>query len=301
MNYKEILIGLGFKVLDKGNELRMRPIYRDSDNDTSLKVDSGSGRWVDFGANKSGNFVELVRITLKLKDVDEAKAVLFSKFSFAPAETQFYRERLEFQKFFPIEILGNLRNEHNYWLNRNVSEETIKLFCGGVCESGRMKGRYCFPIFDQSKRIVGFTGRTLTESKIKWKNLGQVKYWCWPLFRNEDIIKHERSVILVESPGCVLALWDAGFKNSLCLFGIKCSTLILNTLIRLDLDKILVSLNNEPQNNSIGNKASLVIVNQLSRYFDPDQVIEALPFKKDFGEMNKEEILDWGKKFYRHQ
>jgi len=296
MTYKEILIGVGFHPTDNGPELRMRPIYRDSDNNTSLKVDKKTGHWYDFGTNKHGSFPELIQLSLNLSNIDEAREILSSKFSLQAQEHQPQKPKFEIQKTFPKEILDNLIKNHSYWISRGISENTVKLFGGGIFDKGRLKSRYCFPIFNEFNQLVGLTGRTLVGSDIKYKHLGQKSHWLWPLHLNETIIKECKSVILLESPGCVLTLWDAGIKNTLCLFGTKCSVPILNALIRLDLDKIYLSLNNEPDNNNIGNKAAKQIYHQLTRYFDDNDVVEALPLKKDFGEMTKTEILIWKQK-----
>ena len=54
-----------------------------------------------------------------------------------------------------------------------------------------MKNRYVFPILNSKKDIVGFSGRDLnSQSKIKWKHLGEKINWCYPLFLNIDNLQY---------------------------------------------------------------------------------------------------------------
>ena len=161
-----------------------------------------------------------------------------------------------------------------------------------------MKNRYVFPIFNSSDEIVGFSGRYVNQIpenyKIaKWKHLGAVKNWCYPAKFNLKEIQNEKEVILVESIGDMLALWDAGIKNVLVTFGLTISKSITMLLIKLDVRTIFVSFNNDDTISGAGNKAAIEVAEKLHLHFDPEQVRVALPSKNDFGEMNKTEIKNW--------
>ena len=293
-NFKDVLTNLGYSPTDCGKELRMRPIYRDSDNSTSLKVDKITGRWIDFGISRKGSFEELIQITLNLKNIDDARDVLNNKLSFNYEKIEPIIKIRQAKIFSTVE-LENLVPVHTYWKERGISEETLVLFKGGVCKTGKMKNRYVFPIYDEDFRIIGFTGRTLVSSPLRWKHLGTKSLWCYPVCFNKESVEQKREVILVEGIGCMLALWDVGIKNTIVLFGTQCSLAILNYLIKIDPNIIYISLNNEPNNNNIGNIAADKIKNKLRKFFDYWQIKIALPSKKDFADMNKEEILNWKK------
>jgi DNA primase len=157
-----------------------------------------------------------------------------------------------------------------------------------------MKNRYVFPIFDVNNNIIGFSGRDVTNvSKIKWKHLGEKNDFLYPLFLNKNMIEDLKEVILVESIGDMLSLWQAGIKNVLVTFGTNLSLSILNYCLKIDAKKIYVSLNNDSHNNNAGNIGAEKIYSRLKRYFDDNQIKIALPIRKDFGEMTKEEILQW--------
>ena len=294
VNVYQILTDLGYKLKDCGKEYRTRPLYRDSDNDTVLKIYKDTGHWFDFKENISGDFTSLVGMTLKLEDPVKAKEWLKDKnFAFhQPKEVS--KPLLKSTKKFDLDLLSNLENNHSYWNKRGINNETLSQFKGGVGKAGKMKNRYVFPIFDIKNNIIGFSGRDITNlSKIKWKHLGEKNDFVYPLFLNSEAIEAQKEVILVESIGDMLSLYQAGIKNVLVTFGTSLSLGILNYLLKIDVKKIYISLNNDSNKNNAGNIGAEKTHSRLKRYFDDKQLKIALPTKKDFGEMNKEEILQW--------
>ena len=296
LNVFQVLTDLGYKLKDHGKEYRARPLYRDSDNDTVLKIEKNSGNWFDFKQNISGDLNSLVKLTLKLDGVDEAKQWLKNKNFISQVATNLERPLIKSAKSFDINILDRLENRHDYWINRSINSETISQFKGGVAHAGKMKNRYVFPIFNLRNSIIGFSGRDVTNtSKIKWKHLGEKSDFLYPLFLNHSILEEQREVILVESVGDMLNLWQSGIKNVLVTFGTSLSLPILNHMLKLDIKKIYISLNNDSNKNMAGNIGADKIYARLKRYFDQRQLKIALPVKKDFGEMTNEEILQWKK------
>jgi len=296
LNVFQVLTDLGYKLKDHGKEYRARPLYRDSDNDTVLKIEKNSGNWFDFKQNISGDLNSLVKLTLKLDGVDEAKLWLKNKNFISQASSDVEKPLIKSAKSFDINILDRLENRHDYWINRNITQETISQFKGGVAHAGKMKNRYVFPIFNLKNNIIGFSGRDVTNiSKIKWKHLGEKSDFLYPLFLNHSILQEQREIILVESVGDMLNLWQSGIKNVLVTFGTSLSLPILNHMLKLDIKKIYISLNNDSNKNMAGNIGADKIHARLKRYFDQRQIKIALPIKKDFGEMTNEEILQWKK------
>lgn len=293
VNVYQILTDLGYKLKDYGKEYRTKPLYRESDNDTVLKIYKDSGHWFDFKENISGDFNSLISMTLKLESPSKAKEWLKDKnFSFSRSFEP-TKPLLKSTKKFDIEILENLELNHQYWNKRNISDETLAQFKGGIAKAGKMKNRYVFPIFDINN-IIGFSGRDITNlSKIKWKHLGEKNDFLYPLFLNKNIIEDLKEVILVESIGDMLSLYQAGIKNILVTFGTNLSLSILNYCLKTDMRKIYISLNNDSNKNNAGNIAAEKTYARLKRYFDDKQLKISLPTKKDFGEMTKEEILQW--------
>lgn len=289
---KDILVDLGYEnIRDHGKEYRMRPIYRESSNSTSLQVNKKNGYFTDYSANIKGSLTDLIKITLRV-DFSKAKKWISQKnVNIEKSETD-DRPEIRQSRSFDMENLEDIKPIHDYWINRGISQETLETFNGGVVEVGKMKGRYVFPIFDSSKQIIGFTGRDITgKSKIKWKHLGNKSCWKYPLQANYRIIKEANEVILVESVGDMLALWQAGIKNTIVTFGLEISLEILNQLLRMDTDTITISFNNDENNNNRGNVAAYKGRKKLHKYFDDGQVEIKLPSGyNDFGEMPAEAI-----------
>lgn len=293
MNVQDVLIQLGYTLMDQGDSYRARPIYRASKNNTSLKIDKETGRFIDFGVGIHGDFNELIRLSLNLKNVEEAKKYLSNKGVLLVKEKNLLPE-LKGIKTYPPEILANLFQTHDYWLEKGISLQTLKTFQGGVARTGKMKDRYVFPIYNPTGSIIGFNGRDLTSKhSIKWKLIGPKAEFLYPTFFNSSFIQESKEVVLIESIGDCLKLWDSDVKNTLVLFGTEISIPQINMLLRTDPNKIIIALNNEPNNENIGNLASKKIQKKLFKYFDFSQVEIRLPSKKDFGECSLDEIEKW--------
>lgn len=299
---RKILQDIGYVLTDNGREFRAKPLYRDSDNDNVLRIWKNSGQWVDFKENKSGSLEELIRLTLKLKTIDEAKQWIGSKGIVSNAEEIEKPKALTSQvQYFDKSLLLKLAKNDDYWINRGISSSTLAPFCGGLASTGKMYNRYTFPIFDNKDNIIGFSGRDVApfslEGRPKWKHIGDKKEWVYPLKVNLQDIRSRKKIILVESIGDMLALRENGISNSVVTFGLNISAKIIYSLIALNPDKIIVAFNNDSDNNGAGNEAAVVAKNKLLNYFDKSQVSINLPLgAKDFGDLNlfdKSKILEW--------
>jgi hypothetical protein len=299
---RKILQDIGYVLTDNGREFRAKPLYRDSDNDNVLRIWKNSGQWVDFKENKSGSLEELIRLTLKLKTIDEAKQWIGSKGIVSNAEEIEKPKALTSQvQYFDKSLLLKLAKNDDYWNNRGISSSTLAPFCGGLASTGKMYNRYTFPIFDNKDNIIGFSGRDVApfslEGRPKWKHIGDKKEWVYPLKVNLQDIRSRKKIILVESIGDMLALRENGISNSIVTFGLNISAKIIYSLIALNPDKIIVAFNNDSDNNGAGNEAAVVAKNKLLNYFDKSQVSINLPLgAKDFGDLNlfdKSKILEW--------
>jgi DNA primase len=176
----------------------------------------------------------------------------------------------------------------------------------GVALTGTFAGRVVVPVFDEKKtKIIGFTGRLINytkwhkENKIgKWKHGGSINqgFVCG----DEGIIKSSGIIIIVEGPGDVLALYEYGIKNAMCIFGTRISSKQLAFILKVNPKKILVSLNNEPDNKNIGLKAAEKLITTLKSYFNEDKIHLALPEYKDHLEAlekDKESLDRWREKW----
>ena len=287
---KEILSELGYTLLDMGKEYRARPLYRDSSSNSVLSIKKDTGFWVDYKDQRFGKFEELVKITLNLKDISEAKQYLVNKFHFVAPLPE--KEKLKGPRTFEKKNLKYISPVYSYWVQRGVSPSTLKLLESGIMTSGKMEDRYVFPVFDSENRFIGAAGRDVTgKSKTKWKLVGEKGKWAYPLKYNIKYLQTEKSAILVESIGDMLALWEAGIRNTVVSFGLFVSPKIQQVLLMLNLNKIYIAFNNDI--NQAGNEGAQKAYDKLIKHFDREQIEIALPTKNDFGSMTKQEILQW--------
>lgn len=301
---RTILQDIGYVLTDNGREFRARPLYRDSDNDSVLRIWKNSGQWVDFKENISGSIEDLVKLTLKLKSIDEAKTWISSKgIDTSSIEVEKPKALTKQTQIFDKSLLIKLLRDNSYWNNRGISDSTIAPFQGGVATSGKMFNRYVFPIFDNRDQIIGFAGRDVSamslEGRPKWKLIGDKKEWVYPMKVNLSDIKKEKSIILVESIGDMLALRENGILNVVVCFGLNISCKIIYSLISLNPEKIIIAFNNDGSSSGAGNLAATSAKNKLLNYFDQNQIHIILPDGgKDFGDLNlkdKQKILEWKK------
>ena len=193
---------------------------------------------------------------------------------------------LDADKIYSEDVLLKLIPDHSYWVGRGIKEDILKMTEGGMAtpdEKGKLSGRYVFPIRDDNKRIVGFSGRLVSYASFapKWKHLFKSGSVCWPWYLVGPEIKARRKVILVESIGDWLTLASYGMSYSLVLFGLNLNSHILGHLIEANPTHVIISANNDaigrPESKEAGNKAAEKARGKLSVFLGQDRVIIRLP------------------------
>jgi len=298
MDFFEILTDLGYELHDRGKLWSTRALYRGGDNQTALAIYKSDGSFYDFVTRTGGKFETLVRLSLGEQSEEEIEKFLKDS-KYKAGEVQLRQPKLKTPKIFDVNSAINLAPDYSFFNGRGISDEVLGLFKGGVAGPGQMEGRFVFPIFNEhGTSLYGFAGRNVLSASrfIKWKLLGLKKFWAYPLFLNSSIIHECREVILVESIGDMLALWEAGFKNVLVLFGVALNSqfILFNRLVRLNPHRIIIALNNDKKSKeNRGQIAAESISKTLGIIFDPRQIVIAPPTQNDFGVMNKTQIHEW--------
>ncbi len=286
---KEILIDAGFRIVMEANGwYRMKPFYRHSSTDTALAVNGQTGRFIDWGTGEKGDLKDLIKLAT-------GESVSFE--SFAPKDE--LKDDVEIR--FNREEIKALLPAYSYYNNRGISTETLKVFQSGYCSYGKMNDRYVFPIINPSDsnpdgELVGLSGRNLRKPPqdkekaklyIKWKHLGPSRNFVYPYFYNRDEIQKSKKIILVESIGNMIALWEAEIKYSLVTFGLNLSKKLLSTIIAAAPNEIILSYDNDlgsKLNN--GQRASEKIEKELKKWFDNDQICSIVdPDGLDLGDV----------------
>jgi len=141
-------------------------------------------------------------------------------------------------------ICKSLKIPAQYFVDRGYDPEILKKYDVGLCinPSKEMYNRAVAPIYDQNHEyMIGCTGRSIFEkcdkcSKFhetdecpidnnwkyaKWKHSSGFKAdsILYNMWFAKDYIKESATAIIVESPGNVWKLEEAGFHNSVAIFG----------------------------------------------------------------------------------
>jgi hypothetical protein len=307
-NFQGILESIGYRLIDCGDHWRSSALYRDGDNPTAVKIYKDTGVWMDFVENKGCKpFEAIVRLTVK--DSKRCEEILGAPNSGAEMPYK-PKQTTEMEKIYPPESLDKLFPNYNFYLGRKISESTQKAFEVGLAGVGKMYRRMVFPIYNEHHQIIGFSGRKVDDGNDypKWKHIGRRNNWVYPAFNrnlptNEEI-ESKNEVILVESIGDAMALYEQGFKNVLVMFGLSINSHIINYLNSKSIHRIFIATNNDfNSGENRGLVAAIKTFIKLSSYFDLDRLIVKFPPKpyNDFGDAHLDEYdfnKNWSTKEY---
>ena len=290
-DFQGILESIGYNLIDCGDHWRTQALYRDGDNQTAVKIYKNTGVWMDFVENKGSKpFEALVKLTVKdSKDLSDILGNVKSQ----NITTYCKKEKIHMEKIYPKDSLDKLFPNYNFYLKRKISESTQKAFNVGLAGVGKMYRRMVFPIYDEHHQIIGFSGRKVDENNNypKWKHIGRRNNWVYPAFNKDagtnEEIELKKEVILVESIGDAMALYEQGIKNVLVMFGLSVNSHIINYLNSKSINRIFISTNNDRNGReNRGFTAAIKTFIKLSAYFDLDRLIVKFPTApyNDFGD-----------------
>lgn len=293
---------MGYSLQDCGNHWRTSALYRGGNNPTALMIYKDTGVWTDFVKNTPRMpFKDLVCATIKSTDDSKIKEFL-ENFSSQP--TQSYRPKMSSEKTYDESILQKLMPHYIFYTKRGVREQVLIDLKGGLATEGAMYQRFVFPIYDESGRIHGFSGRDMNSqstNRPKWKHIGKKTNWIYPAHVPVEgskaylnSIEKSQCIFLVESVGDVLSLHSAGIYNCLCIFGTSISSKVLCFLLSLDVKCIHICLNNDcDKEKDRGKIGALGVYCKLLNYFSKLRIAINPPTLNDFGDMSEDQIHDW--------
>lgn len=209
-----------------------------------------------------------------------------------------------------IKVQKSLSIPSSYFLNRGYSESILKRYDVGDCmvDAKEMSGRAVVPVYDMdNKHMIGCTGRSLYEKCGNCKSFHNVSKQCpsdnelWLMskwrhskdFKTQehlynywfakDYISKSGVAILVESPGNVWRLEEAGIHNSLAIFG---SSLSDRQKMLLDISGAL-SLITIMDNDDAGRKATENIKKKCNKTYN----IKTIEISyEDIGSMSVDQV-----------
>jgi len=294
--FQGILESIGYALIDCGDHWRTQALYRDGNNKTAVKIYKNTGVWMDFVQNKGCMPFEAL-ISLTVKDDKEVSKIIGS--SSKTTETLYTpKQTIEMEKIYPDSSLDRLFPNYHFYEQRNISKETQENFQAGLAGVGKMYRRMVFPIYNEYNQIIGFSGRKVDSDNDypKWKHIGRRNNWVYPAFNKKTCVDEEittkKEVVLVESIGDAMALYDQGIKNVLVIFGLSVNNNIVNYLNSKSIRHIYISTNNDKASEqNRGFIAALKSFLKLSKYFDLDMLTVKFPPKtyNDFGDAHLDE------------
>lgn len=282
---QSILEAIGYNLTDFGNHWRTNALYRGGDNNLSLRIYKNTGVWTDFvHGSKSMPFERLLQLSLN-SDKKKLQEILTS-LKKSDEFVYIKKQTIEMEEIYPESMLEKLFPNYNFYTKKGFSEEALKFYKTGLAGAGKMYRRMVFPIYNEHSQIIGFSGRKVddsNESIPKWKHIGRKKNWVYPAHvPNEksvaSIIAEKKEVILVESIGDSMALFDCGIKNNLVTFGIGCSSSIVTFLTSMPISKIIIAPNNDQKSSiNYGLNGAVKTLMMLRPYFDFDSIEIKMP------------------------
>lgn len=149
--------------------------------------------------------------------------------------------------------------------------------------------RAVVPIYDDDyKYVIGCSGRSIYNWTPKWihskgVNIENVLYNYW--FAKE-FIKKTKTAIIVESPGNIWKLEEAGIHNAVALMGGDFSVAKQWKLDRCGVCDIIVVMDCDPA----GGRHARKIIDECSRFYNIKNV--QLTSANDLGEMSIKQIRE---------
>jgi len=204
---------------------------------------------------------------------------------------------MQVDQFFDHDEVETLLPHYKFYNNKAISDCTLKLYNAGFSMSGKMNGRFVFPVYDENAKVIGITGRHLlwksTSSISKWKHIGKKASWIYPInlkvngeSKFQNAVETKKEIVLIEGVGDSLALSEQNIYNHLVIFGLEISSKQIAYLMSQNLNKITISTNNDSEKiSNRGLEAAIKIYLKLTNFFDVSKLEIRLPLSKDFGEM----------------
>jgi len=235
-----------------------------------------------------------------------------------------YKEKLLDLMFISCKFFESRLDENSraYLVQRGLKEETVKTFRLGYAPDGwhnlfnyltsrgaktedleavglilpqkegagfydRFRSRLMFPIFDLRSRVIGFSGRTISNDEPKYLNspdsvIFQKGENLFGLNFAKEEIKKRKFALLVEGNVDVLSLYEAGFPNVVAPLGTALTASQAKLLARfaeyviLAFDADAAGLAASERAQELLTEAGLKVrIMDLGKFKDPDEFIKA--------------------------
>ena len=302
---KEVLVSLGYDLVDRGTYWQTTAVFRNGDNKTALQIYKDSGVWRDFVEQTPPlKFERLVEKSVG-KNTHEFKEILQGNYRSVKDANAPVASKISMEEVYGEDCLKKLLPHYRFYSDRGISDDTLKGLRGGLATEGQMYQRFVFPIYNEFSQIIGFSGRDMLNkpNRPKWKHIGRKSKWLYPVYipgsspSFKSRIEEATEIILAESIGDLLSLHDHGYFNSLVTFGLDVGPALISLLVQLNPEKIILSFNNDSdKKENRGLNGAFKNYLKLLSYFDYQKLFICLPTCNDFGDMSRENFEKWEEK-----
>ena len=180
---------------------------------------------------------------------------------------------------------------YKYMKKQGVGDELLK--ASGLMNVDEKRGMYdkfwnrvIFPIMDVNNRVIGFGGRVMGDGKPKYLNSPETKVFdkSRNLYgMNVARTSRKKNILVCEGYLDVIALHQAGFKNSVASLGTALTTLHAGLLKRYT-DEVILTYDSDEAGTKAALRAIPILkaaglsakVIRLEPYKDPDDFINAM-------------------------
>lgn len=272
--------------------------------------DSATGTWCyennvwDAIESRFLTWEKFVSICKKISEANAKEWLAGADFEDGKHEEE-VKEKVKMEKFLVEQDYEKLVKSYYFFLKRGISAEVLDQFGAGLAQGGPMNGRVIFKIRDKKGKLIGVTGRDVlnraekNENFAKWKIKGPKSEFIYPFFE-PDVFRRTGQIILCESVGDAISLWNDGIKQVLVTFGVSISAKLISHILAQNPDQIFVSLNNDSdKDENRGQIGAEKVIKKLLPFFSRDKIINAPPFQGDFGDQGQipGENLRWAAKY----
>ena len=289
---QEMLLSLGYNLVDRGIYWQTTAVFRNGDNKTALQIYKDTGVWRDFVEQTPPlKFEKLIEKSLGRHSPEFKKLSETKRFgSLVPSDSP-PPKKLQMEEIYSEDSLKKLLPHYRFYNDRGIGDKILKDLKSGLATQGRMYQRYVFPIYNKQGQIHGYSGRDMLNkpNRPKWKHIGRKSTWVYPAYvpTNDSFflntLKSSTDVILVESVGDLLALHQEGHHNVLVTFGLDISPTLIGFLIQLNPQKIILSFNNDTESaENRGLIGALKGYLKLLSYLDYQKLFICLPIFQSF-------------------
>lgn len=263
-------------------------------------------------------FSDTIKFIFSFLNIDENNLKVDPNSNYSFLKIASYQDKIKLAQPKKIDrdrVRKALQIPAEYYIRKGYGKNVLNRYDVGLCnDPGKdMFMRVVFPIYDEDhKGYVGCTGRSVFDKckrcelyhpagscpktyqykYSKWRHHGfESKTVLYNYWFAKEYIKRTNTAIIVESPGNVLKLEEAGINNAVAVFGTNFSDTQQFLLEKVGTMRLILAFDND----EAGRLAGENIIQKCSKLYN----IEVVKFENynDVAEMSTGEIQDLFRSF----